>query len=116
MKNLRNSVQLIGRLGQDPEIRTLDNGRQMARLSLATNETYRNAKGEKVTSTEWHSLVGWGKTAELIGSLCTKGKEIAIRGKITYRSYEDKQGVKRTIPEIVVSEFVLLGSNPNANN
>lgn len=116
MNNLKNSVLLIGNLGQDPELRTLDSGKQVANVSLATNETYRNQNGDKVTSTEWHRLVGWGKTAELMGSLFAKGKEVAVRGKITYRSYEDKEGIKRYLSEIVVQEFVLLGPNPNGGN
>ena len=109
MNNLRNHVQLIGRVGQTPEIKTLDDGRKIANFSIATNESYRNAKGEKVEQTYWHNLVAWGKTAELIDNYVEKGKEIGIGGKLTNRTYETKEGQKRYITEIVVQEVLLLG-------
>lgn len=109
MNNIRNSVLLIGNLGRDPELRRLENGLSVARLSLATNEVYRNQKGEKVTATQWHSCVAWGKTGEIICSLLKKGTEVVVRGKLVYRNYEDKNGVMRTVSEIVVSEFVVVG-------
>lgn len=108
MNSIKNSVTLIGNLGKDPEIKQLQSGRSMARLSLATNETYRNQKGDKVTSTQWHTLVAWGKTAETMSTILKKGKEVVVHGKLTYRSYEDKEGITRYIPEIVVDEFVVL--------
>ena len=108
MNNLRNSVQLIGHLGKDPEFKRLDGGQSIARLSLATKEIYRNTQGEKVVDTQWHYLVGWGKTAELMHVLLTKGREVAVKGKLTHRSYEDKDGVKRTRSEVIVHEFMLL--------
>ncbi|NDV15748.1 single-stranded DNA-binding protein [Muricauda sp. TY007] len=111
MSTLRNKVQLIGNVGQEPTITNLENDRKVARLSLATNETYKNAKGEKVTSTEWHTIVAWGKTADIIEKYVDKGKEIAIEGKLTSRSYDDKEGVKRYVTEVVANEILLLGSN-----
>ncbi len=110
MSTLRNKVQLIGNLGKDPEIVNLDGGKKLAKFSIATNETYKNQKGEKVTDTQWHNIVAWGKTAEIIESYVTKGKEVAIEGKLTSRSYDDKEGVKRYITEVVCNELVMLGS------
>jgi single-strand DNA-binding protein len=110
MNNLRNRVQLIGHLGNKPEIKTLDSGKKMAKFSIATNETYKNNKGEKVTDTEWHNVVAWNKTAEIAEMYLDKGKEIALEGKLSTRAYEDQQGVKRYVTEIVCQELLLLGS------
>lgn len=110
MNNLRNRVQLIGNVGNDPEVRNLDSGSKLAKLSVATNESYRNDKGERVTNTEWHNVVAWNKTAEIIENHVKKGKEVAIDGKLTTRSWEDKDGVKRYITEIVCNEILMLGS------
>jgi single-strand DNA-binding protein len=109
MSTLRNKVQLIGNLGNDPEILNMESGNKLAKFSLATNETYKNKNGERVTDTQWHNVVAWGKTAEIIETYVTKGKEIAIEGKLTSRSYETKEGEKRYITEIVCNELVLLG-------
>lgn len=109
MSTLRNKVQLIGNLGNDPEIIKLESGRTLAKFSLATNEIYKNAAGEKVEETQWHNIVAWNKTAEIIEKYVTKGKEIAIDGKLTTRSYETKEGEKRYITEVVCSEMVMLG-------
>jgi single-strand DNA-binding protein len=78
MYALKNKVQLIGNLGNNPEIKTLDGGKKLARFSVATNEVYRNTKGEKVTETQWHNLVAWGKVAEIAEKFLTKGSEVAI--------------------------------------
>jgi single-strand DNA-binding protein len=109
MNALKNKVQLIGHVGQDPEIKNFDGGRKLANFSLATNESYTNSKGEKVDQTEWHRVTAWGKTAEIIEKYVTKGKEIVIDGKLTYRTYDDKEGVKRYLTEIVANEVLLLG-------
>jgi single-strand DNA-binding protein len=109
MSTLRNKVQLIGHVGNDPEIKSFDGGKKLVNLSLATNESYKNDKGEKVEETQWHKLVAWGKTAEIIEKYVTKGKEIAIEGKLTHRSYDDKNGEKRYITEVVVDDVLLLG-------
>ncbi len=108
MSTLRNKVQLIGNLGNDPEIVNLESGKKLAKFSIATNESYKNTKGERVTDTQWHNVVAWGKTAEIIENYATKGKEVAIEGKLTSRSYETKQGEKRYITEIVCNELLLL--------
>ncbi|WP_034893461.1 single-stranded DNA-binding protein [Gillisia sp. Hel_I_29] len=109
MSTLRNTVQLIGHVGNDPEIVNLESGKKLAKFSIATNESYKNAKGEKITDTQWHNVVAWGKTAELIENYVPKGKEVGIEGKLTSRSYEDKEGVKRYITEVVCNELLLLG-------
>lgn len=109
MNALRNRVQLIGNVGQEPEIKNLEGGKKLAKITLATNESYYNDKKEKVTDTQWHTVTAWGKTAELIENYVTKGKEIAIEGKLSYRSWEDKNGEKRYSTEIIANELLLLG-------
>lgn len=108
MSTLRNKVQLIGYLGNDPEIINLESGKTLAKFSMATNDNYTNNKGEKVTDTQWHNVVAWGKTAEIIEKYVSKGKEIAIEGKLTSRSYDDKEGNKRYITEIVCNELLMI--------
>ncbi len=109
MNTLRNKVQLIGNLGNDPEIINLGSGKTLAKFAIATNENYTNNKGEKITDTQWHNIVAWGKTAQIIEKYVTKGKEVAIEGKLTSRSYDDKEGNKRYITEVVCSELLMLG-------
>jgi single-strand DNA-binding protein len=109
MSTLKNKVQLIGHVGQDPEIKTFDGGKKLAKLSIATNESYKNDKGEKVEETQWHNLIAWGKTADIIEKYVVKGKEIAIEGKLTHKSYEDKNGEKRYVTEVVIDELLMLG-------
>lgn len=109
MNTLRNKVQLIGNLGQNPEVKELNGGKKVAKFSLATNETYKNKAGEKVTDTQWHNLVAWGKTAEIIEKYLKKGSEVAVEGKLLNRNYTDKEGVKRHVTEIQVSELLMLG-------
>lgn len=109
MNTLRNKVQLIGNLGQNPEVKELNGGKKVAKFSLATNETYRNKAGEKITDTQWHNLVAWGKTAEIIEKYLKKGSEVAVEGKLLNRHYTDKEGVKRYVTEIQVSELLMLG-------
>lgn len=106
---MKNSVQLIGHVGQDPEIKNLEGGKKLANITLATNEVYYRDNGDKVEKTEWHRITAWGKTAEIIERFVTKGKEIAIEGKLTHRSYEDKDGNKRFVTEVVANELLLLG-------
>jgi len=109
MNALKNKVQLIGNLGQDPEVVNLDSGSKLAKFSIATNETYRNAKGEKVTDTQWHNVVVWGKLAEVVENFLHKGSEVAVEGKLIHRSYENKEGEKRFISEIKCNELLMLG-------
>jgi single-strand DNA-binding protein len=110
MYALRNKVQLIGNLGSKPEVKKLESGKKLATLNLATNESYRNANGEKVTETQWHRLVAWGKVADIAEKYLDKGKEIAIEGKLVNRSYTDKDGNKKYISEVQVSELLMLGA------
>jgi single-strand DNA-binding protein len=110
MSNLRNKVQLIGHVGKDPEIINLESGKKLAKLTLATNDSYKNANGEKVEDTQWHNLVMWNKTAEIVEKYVKKGNEIAIEGKLTTKSYDDKEGNKRYITEVVVSELLMFSN------
>ena len=109
MNVLRNSVRLIGHLGANPETKEFDGGKKVSRFTLATNEIYKNAKGEKVKDTVWHNIVMWGKTATIAEKYLEKGAEIAIEGKLTSRSYTTKEGEKKYITEIVVGELLMLG-------
>ncbi len=108
MYNLKNSVQLIGYIGNDAEVKVLESGKTIAKTSIATNDTYKNSKGEKVIETQWHKIIGWGKTAELMEKFLKKGSEAVIQGKLTHRTYEDKEGNTRYFSEIIVSEFIKL--------
>ena len=110
MKTLRNRVQLIGNLGNDPEIINTDAGRKIAKFSIATNEVFKNSDGSKETNTEWHRVVCFGKTAEIVENYLAKGKEIAIDGKLTHNSWEDKEGNKRYNTEVVCNELLMLGN------
>jgi single-strand DNA-binding protein len=109
MKNLKNKVQLIGNLGMDPEVKHLESGKTLAKFSLATNDRYTDAKGEKQTDTQWHNLIAWGKTAEIAEKYLKKGNEVAVEGKLTSRSYKTKEGQKRYMTEVVINEILMLG-------
>ncbi|MFC3199682.1 single-stranded DNA-binding protein [Parapedobacter deserti] len=112
MNTLKNSVRLTGFLGSDPEVKTFNNNKSLARVSIATNERYRNGQGEWVTDTQWHNLVFWGRQAAFAQKSLTKGSEIAIEGKLVNRQYVDKDGVTRHITEITVSEVLQLNRKP----
>jgi single-strand DNA-binding protein len=115
MYALKNKVQLIGNLGSNPEIRTTESGKKLARFSVATNETYRSAKGDKVVETQWHNLVAWGKVAEIAEQFLTKGSEVAIEGKLISRNYTGKEGNKHYVTEVQVNEILLLGDKKPKN-
>jgi len=108
MQNLRNSVRLIGRLGNDPEVKEFSEGKKLARISIATSDSYTDADGNKVEDTQWHNVVAWGKQADLVENLLKKGQEVAIEGKLVSKSYTDKEGVKRYQTEIVMKEMLLF--------
>ncbi|RIH62909.1 single-stranded DNA-binding protein [Mariniphaga sediminis] len=108
MNALRNSVRLIGHLGDNPKVRKLDSGKTVANFSIATNEIYYDQSGKKVSETTWHRLVAWGRQAEVVENYLKKGSEIAMEGKLTNRSYEDKNGEKQYISEIVVNSLMML--------
>jgi len=110
MNAMKNRVQLIGNAGNDPEVKTLESGKKLAHLTIATNEIYRNEKGDKVEQTEWHRVTAWGKTAEIIEKFVVKGEEVAIDGKLTHRSYDDKNGEKKYITEVVKRDFIAVNT------
>ncbi len=114
MNSLKNKVQLIGRLGANPELRNLEGGRSVARMRIATTDTYRNAAGEKIEDTQWHTVVAWGKTAEIAGRFLSKGSEVMVEGRLTYNEYTAKDGTKRYATEVVVNEMLMMDKKPAA--
>lgn len=107
MNTLRNNVQLIGYAGMNPKVKNLENGKKVAKVSMATNEVYRNKAGERIQDTQWHNLVAWGKTAEIAEKYLKKGCEVAVTGKLVNRVFTDKEGIKRYVTEIVVNELLI---------
>ncbi|MCS6819455.1 MAG: single-stranded DNA-binding protein [Chitinophagales bacterium] len=105
---MRNSVQLIGRLGKDPEVKVFGD-KKRASFSIATTDTYKNQKGEKIQDTQWHNVVIWGRLATLAEKYLRKGAEVALEGKLVHRAYETQNGEKRYITEISVNDLVMLG-------
>ncbi|MEM6734583.1 MAG: single-stranded DNA-binding protein [Bacteroidota bacterium] len=117
MSTIKNHVQLIGHIGEDPKVTNLESGRKVARFRLATNEHYKDAKGEKRTDTNWHSIVAWGKTAEIIEKYTAKGKEIGVTGKLKTRTYTTDDGNQRYVTEVEANEILLLGGkNDNSTD
>ncbi len=110
MNSLRNRVNLIGNLGQDPEFKTLDNGKKITKFTLATSEEFKNAEGQKVKETTWHNIVAWNGIADVSNRFLKKGAQVAVEGKIAYHNYEDKNGVARHFTEIVIHDLVMLRS------
>ena len=110
MKQLVNRVQLIGNLGKDPELTNTPTGKQVLKLSLATNESYKDAKGEFVTQTSWHNLVAWGALAERMATRLHKGEKIAVAGKLQHRQWEDKNGERKYMTEIIVQDYMDFAS------
>ncbi len=111
-----NKAILVGNVGKDPEVRYLEGGTAVASFSLATSEVYKNKSGEKVTQTEWHNIVAWRHLAELAEKYITKGKQLYIEGRITTRSWDDKDGNKRYTTEIVANSIQMLGRKGDENN
>ncbi len=109
MSNLRNSVRLLGFLGADPEIKTIGEKKKLAKVTIATNDSYRNDKGEKVEETQWHNLIMWDGLAAIAEKYLHKGSEVSVEGKLTSHSYTDKEGVKKYFTEVLVSEVLMLG-------
>jgi single-strand DNA-binding protein len=108
MNSLANRVTLIGNLGKDPETKTTDSGKKITHFTLATNDGYKNSEGERVNETTWHNIVAWNGLADVAGKFLKKGREVAVEGRIVYRTYEDKKGVTKNITEIVLCDLVLL--------
>lgn len=111
MKTLRNKVNLIGNLGMTPEIKNLASGQKLAKVSIATNETYKNNKGERVTETQWHNLIAWGKVAEILEKYTKVGSKVAVEGKLVNSQYTDKAGQKKYSTEVEISEVMLLSAS-----
>jgi single-strand DNA-binding protein len=111
MNALVNRVQLIGLLGQDPEVKKFDKG-QLAKFSLATSETYKSKQGEKVTETQWHNIVAFGKTAEVLEKYVKKGDKIAVEGKLVTRKWQTNEGENRYSTEVVVNDILMLSNKP----
>jgi single-strand DNA-binding protein len=114
MYALKNKVQLIGNIGNTVEVKNTESGKKYVRFSIATNESYRNAKGEKVTETTWHNIVAWGKVVDIAEKYLQKGSEVVLEGKLINRSYTDKEGVKKYISEVQANELLLFGSKASA--
>lgn len=114
MNALRNKVQLIGRLGKNPELVQFEEGKTKASFPLATNEVYKNASGERMERTQWHDVVLWGKLSEVAASYLQKGSEVAVEGRLSYRTYEDAEGHTRYVTEVVAHEMLLLEKRPEA--
>jgi len=112
MSGIQNKVQLIGNLGKDPEVKSFKSGKLKANFSLATSENYKNSKGEKVTDTQWHNIVAWGKIAEIAENYLQKGNKVAIEGKLVHRVYDDKEGNKKYITEVVANSVMMLDAKP----
>lgn len=112
MSDLKNRVTLIGNVGAAPEVKTFDANGKLAKFSLATNETYKNGNGERVTETQWHNIVAWNGLAGMIEKYVKKGSYLVLEGKIVNRSYEDKEGKKRYLTEVVANELNFLGPKP----
>jgi single-strand DNA-binding protein len=108
MNSIRNKVQLIGNLGQNPEVKTFDNGKILAKFSMATTDSYNDASGKKIKETQWHNIVVWGNLAKIAEKYLTKGSEVAVEGKLTHRAYDDKNGKKSYSTEVVLSDLVML--------
>lgn len=114
MNSLRNRVTLIGRLGNEPEVRTFENNKKVVRMSLATRDDYTDKAGNKVNQTDWHNLVVWdARLTNICEKYLTKGKEVAVEGKITYRNWDDKEGKTHYITEINVNELLFIGPKNN---
>lgn len=108
MNAMKNRVQLIGNLGAAPEVRNLNSGKKVAQFSIATSESYKNSAGERVQETQWHQVVAWNKLAEIVENYLDRGRRVAVEGKLVYRTYEDKNGVKRYVTEIIASDILML--------
>jgi single-strand DNA-binding protein len=108
MNTLNNRVQLIGHLGKKPELHTFENGKSKVSFSMATNDYHRNDDGEKVENTEWHNVIAWGKTAEIANEYLKEGSKVAIDGRLTHRTFEDKAGNNRYFTEVVARELLML--------
>lgn len=106
-----NQVILIGNLGNDPEIKNLEGGSVLAKIRIATNEKYTNKEGIQVENVQWHNVIAWGETAKEVGIKLKKGSYISLEGRLAHRSYEDKNGTKRYVTEVVMNSFQLISNH-----
>ncbi len=113
---MKNKVQLVGRLGKDPELKTVGSGLVMLKLSLATNERFKAANGEWKDETQWHPVVAWGKQAERMAALLRKGSGLVVEGRLVHRSYEAKDGSKRVSTEVILSDYQVLAPRMEAES
>jgi len=113
MSTLKNSVRLSGFLGNKPDVKKFGDNKQLARVSIAVNERFKNSRGEWLTDTQWHILVFWGRQAQFVEKSLDKGSEICVAGKLINRSYIDQEGMTRYVTEIVVHEVQILSSRKN---
>jgi single-strand DNA-binding protein len=116
MNSLKNKVILVGRLGQNPETKTIDGGKKVTHFTLATDDSYKNAEGQKISEATWHNITAWNGLADIADRFLKKGNQVAVEGRIVYRSYEDKKGVTKNVTDIVLSDLVLLGSGKGKGN
>jgi single-strand DNA-binding protein len=108
MNSLKNRVTLIGNLGMDPETKTLENGKKVVKFTLATDDSYKNGEGQKIEETTWHNIVAWNGLGEIAAKYLKKGHQVAVEGRIVYRTYEDKTGATKYFTEIVLNDLMLL--------
>jgi single-strand DNA-binding protein len=116
MNSLKNKVILVGRLGQNPETKTIDGGKKVTHFTLATDDSYKNAEGQKISEATWHNITAWNGLEDIADRFLKKGNQVAVEGRIVYRSYEDKKGVTKNVTDIVLSDLVLLGSGKGKGN
>lgn len=103
--NIKNHVQLVGRLGADPEVKILENGNKLARFSIAVTEMYTTKNGEKVADVQWHQVVAWNNLAGIAEKLLSKGTQVTVDGRLSQRNYTNKEGEKRTSTQIIANEL-----------
>jgi single-strand DNA-binding protein len=116
MNSLKNRVILIGRLGQNPETKNIENGKKVTHFTLATDDSFKNSDGQRISEATWHNIVAWNGLADVADRFLKKGRQVAVEGRIVYRTYEDKKGMTKNITEIVLSDLVLLGSGKSNGN
>ena len=116
MNSLKNKVILVGRLGQNPETKTIEGNKKVTHFTLATDDSYKNADGQKISEATWHNITAWNGLADIADRFLKKGVQVAVEGRIVYRSYEDKKGVTKNVTEIVLNDLVLLGSGKGKVN
>lgn len=108
MRQTKNNITLIGRLGNDPVVKRFNSGQRLAKMHLATHETRRRVNGDNNQLTRWHQLVAWGNTADIVKQMLNKGRKIAIEGRLNEHSWKGKDGIPRKSCEVVVKNFTLL--------